>query len=326
MASLPVRTDRSLRVPSLNALRTFESAGRLKNFTAAAKELHVTTGAVSRQMQALEKHLGEELFIRGHRELTLTKKGEEYLASVAEAFLELRSATERIFGAQSAGPLRVSSSMTFVLRWLTPRMLELHKNDPDTRLQITTSIDPIDFRTGDVDAAIRHGPIANLNTATQILFNPLLVPVCSPALLADGQRWNGIGQLNAHPILHSLAGPKMWGTWLEAAGLSIADLGETTFLSSSTLTVEAAASGAGVAIAHLQLIENDINSGRLVIPWDFAVRDHFPYYMIWSGLVETNPALLKFRRWIAREAQATDRQMFQLLKDHGINEVRSIPR
>ncbi|WP_169793922.1 LysR substrate-binding domain-containing protein [Sphingobium cupriresistens] len=315
-----------MRVPSLNALRTFESAGRLRNFTAAAKELHVTTGAVSRQMQALEKHLGEELFVRGHRELTLTKKGEDYLATVAEAFLELRSATERIFGAHAAGPLRVSSSLSFVLRWLTPRMLELHRNDPDTRLQITTSTDPIDFRTGDLDAGIRHGPTGNLNNATQILFNPLLVPVCSPSLLPAGQRWSHLSELNAHPILHSLAGPKMWGTWLEGAGLSVAALGETTFLSTSSLTVEAAAAGAGVAIAHLQLVENDVISGRLVIPWDLAVRDHHPYYLIWSSLIDTNPALLKFRRWLAREAQATDRQMMQLLKDRQITEVRSTSR
>ncbi|BBF72024.1 transcriptional regulator [Sphingomonas bisphenolicum] len=286
----------------------------------------MTTGAVSRQMQALEKHFGEELFIRGHRELTLTKKGEEYLASVAEAFLELRSATERIFGLHAAGPLRVSSSLSFVLRWLTPRMLDLHRNDPDTRMQITTSTDTIDFRVGDLDAGIRHGPIANLSNATQLLFNPLLVPVCSPSLLQGGERWTHIRQFNAHPILHSLAGPKMWSTWLEGAGLSIADLGETTFLSSSTLTVEAAAAGAGVAIAHLQLVENDIASGRLVIPWNLAVRDHLPYYLMWNNLVETNPGLLKFRRWLAREAQATDRQMMQLLKDQDITEIRSTPR
>ncbi|KMS58816.1 hypothetical protein V473_08830 [Sphingobium cupriresistens LL01] len=205
-------------------------------------------------------------------------------------------------------------------------MLELHRNDPDTRLQITTSTDPIDFRTGDLDAGIRHGPTGNLNNATQILFNPLLVPVCSPSLLPAGQRWSHLSELNAHPILHSLAGPKMWGTWLEGAGLSVAALGETTFLSTSSLTVEAAAAGAGVAIAHLQLVENDVISGRLVIPWDLAVRDHHPYYLIWSSLIDTNPALLKFRRWLAREAQATDRQMMQLLKDRQITEVRSTSR
>jgi len=83
------------RYPPLNALRTFECAGRHVSFVHAADELNVTPGAVSRQVKALEESLGAPLFRRRHKQVTLTPLGRSYLHAVSAPLEEIASATER---------------------------------------------------------------------------------------------------------------------------------------------------------------------------------------------------------------------------------------
>ena len=114
------------RLPPLNAVRAFEAAARHLSVTGAAAELHVTPGAVSRQVRALESFLGIALLKRGHREISLTRRGEEYYRTISKSLLLLQDATGRVKKAARKRPLKIRAYITFAVRWLIPRLSSFH--------------------------------------------------------------------------------------------------------------------------------------------------------------------------------------------------------
>src|SRR3954465_4538591 len=144
------------RLPPLNALKAFDAAARHLSFTAAAAELNVTHGAVSRQVAALEEELKQRLFVRGARGLKLTPGGAQFANGVGAAFDSLRSPVEQMRRDGATGGLRVSVPPTLAMRWLIPRMSALHHAHPRLRIDLTTSTEPVDFEGGLYDAAIRR--------------------------------------------------------------------------------------------------------------------------------------------------------------------------
>ena len=161
------------RLPSLNGLRAFEAAARHLSFTVAAAELNVTQTAISHQIRRLEQELGIRLFVRQNRALTLTPEARDYLPGVRAAFNDLKLATDRLLRKDSDHVLTVSTLASLAAKWLLPRLSAFQEAHPGIDVHITTSINLVDFKSGDVDAAIRYGR----------------GPVAGPARrLADGRR------------------------------------------------------------------------------------------------------------------------------------------
>src|SRR5881397_3747877 len=158
------------RLPSLNGLRAFEAAARHLSFTQAASELNVTQTAISHQIKRLEEELGVRLFVRQNRSLALTQQAKEYLPGIRAAFNDLRLATDRLLRRDDDHVLTVSTLASLAAKWLLPR--------------ITASTALVDFRSGDVDAAIRYGRGQWPGLRVDWLMADKLFPVCSPALLA----------------------------------------------------------------------------------------------------------------------------------------------
>ncbi len=165
------------KLPPLNALKAFEAAARHLSFTLAAGELHVTHGAVSRQVSALETHLGAALFVRGTRGLRLTPPGQQLARSVASAFELLRSATQQVRPQGAASTLRVSVPPTLAMWWLIPRLTDL-RDALRLRVDLSTSIEPIDFDGGTYDAAIRRIRTAPRGAGVRRFLDARQVPVC----------------------------------------------------------------------------------------------------------------------------------------------------
>jgi LysR family transcriptional regulator, glycine cleavage system transcriptional activator len=292
------------QLPPLNPLRAFEAAGRLKSIRKAADELSVTPGAVSRQVQILETHLGIPLFRRESRSAILTAAGEQYLAAVTEHFDGIREATLKLTGER--GPsreiLKVRAYVTFAMKWLIPRLSSFHDANPSTEVRITASLEAVDFEHEDVDGAIRLGDGHWPEYEVDRLVANHLIPVCSPEFRRNAKLKHP-SDLAGRPLLHSLARPDDWMYWLKAAGQTGIDAYAGLKYQSSAMVHQAAIEGQGVAIAQKVLVDDDLQHRRLVQPFALSCdRGDFTYYLIYPKNRLRNPSFRKFRSWLVEQA------------------------
>lgn len=202
--------------PPLNALRTFECAGRHLSFVHAAEELNVTPGAVSRQVKVLEEWLGAPLFRRRHKQVLLTPLGRNYLQAVSEPLERIAMATQRARQLEAERPIAITCYPTFALRWLVPRWGQFYDRHPDIDVQLTTTLQPVDFSRGDVDAAILVGTGSESWPGLEAV-KPMdvdLIPVCSPQLCAGPEALSQPGDLSRFTLLHGSPRRDDWQRWL----------------------------------------------------------------------------------------------------------------
>lgn len=289
-------------IPPLNALRAFEAAGRLGSFKEAAAELHVTHGAVSQHVRALETWLGAPLFERHNRRVALTPAAKAYLAAIGPLFDQLAQATAR-YGVPAAVPrtLTVNASATFTLRWLVPRLATFRAAHPDVEVRVDTSNDPLDSLKDDYDIIIRGGPDTFYGYATHAFLTEERLPVCSPALRQRAPL-QAPGDLRHHTLLHTSSLPRLWPDWLAIARIPALRPAATLTFDHFYLTLQAAIDGIGIAMGPTALVSDDLAAGRLVIPFDnprLPSRSYCTY--VPDEKVEDERVVL-FHAWLAREA------------------------
>jgi LysR family glycine cleavage system transcriptional activator len=293
------------RLPPLNAIRAFEAAARHLSITVAADELNVTPGAVSRQIRSLEESLGLQLLYRGHRQITLTSAGEDYYRAVTKAMDGLREATRRLTKRARRKQLKIRAYTTFAMRWLIPRLSSFHAANPGIEVLLTASLDPVDFRKEDIDGAIRLGDGKWSGVNAYRLVSNVLLPVCSPRLLSDGNNVTKPADLRHQTLLHSIARPDDWRYWLEATGVDreVEPRGGMSY-QSSAMAYAAAVEGQGFAIAQQFLVADDLASGRLVAPFHQTVdMGDFTYYLLTPADRAESPSMATFRTWLLDQFQ-----------------------
>ena len=250
------------RLPPLNALRAFEAAARHLNFRIAAEELGVTQGAVAQQVRGLEAALKVQLFDRLPRSLVLTSEGRAYLPAVRRAFELIAAATERLRPQQAT--LTISVTPSFAAKWLIPRLGAFTQANPDLDVRVVATEAVSNFQSDGVDIAIRHGhPPTGAGLSAELLFPAEIYAVCSPALLKGKhplRKWQDIAHV---ALLHDAHG--LWPEYLEAlsGGRHVAAVRSQTF-SQSSLAIDAAVAGQGLALASDPLVKQDLAAGRLV--------------------------------------------------------------
>jgi len=291
------------RFPPLNALRTFECAGRHLSFVHAADELNVTPGAVSRQVKALEDWFGAPLFHRRHKQVLLTPLGRNYLQAVGEPLERIASATERARRERTDRPIAICCYPTFALRWLVPRWGHFYDRHPEIDVQLTTTLQPVDFTRGDVDAAVLVGKGSESWPGLEAikLAGVDLTPVCSPALRDGASALREPGDLARCTLLHGSPRPEDWRRWLEFAHVEGIDATAGVTFDSLNLSIQAAVEGLGVAIAVLALVEDDLAAGRLVRPFAPVRRSGRPFYLVYPPDRARNRKLRHFIDWLRVE-------------------------
>jgi len=293
------------RLPSLNGLRAFEAAARHLSFTNAASELNVTQTAISHQIRRLEEELGIRLFVRQNRALALTPEARDYLPGVRAAFNDLRQATDRVLRRDNDHVLTVSTLASLAAKWLLPRLSSFQEAHPGIDVRITTSTALVDFRGGDVDAAIRYGRGNWAGLRADWLTADELFPVCSPALLTGAKPLRCPEDLANQTLLHSSGGyDDDWRLWLTAAGLP-ADISKQPGLTFDLIlmTVQAAIDGFGVAMGRTSYVEADIAKGRLVVPFKITLPADAGFYLVSPEAKADSPKLRAFRQWLVASAQ-----------------------
>lgn len=284
------------KLPPLNALRAFEVSGRRLSFQAAARELGVTQGAVAQQVRALEAHLGIVLFQRHARGLALTAAGAAYLVNVTRAFDTLTESTSQLL----AQPRRVTISVTptVATKLLIPRLAELRTAIPDVELRTVATESLSDFDHDQVDIAIRltDKPFP-AELQAQLLFHQELVAVASPHLLRHLTLPLTMHQLRKLPLLHDAH--DHWPTLLHAdKGLPGAVFNQTT------LALDAALAGQGVALACRAFVAADLEAGRLLQVIEKTTTMGPSFYLVRKRTASSTEAVTAIWNWCAEQFAA----------------------
>lgn len=282
-------------LPPLNGLRAFEAAARHASFTRAADELGVTQTAVSHQIRKLEDQLGVRLFVRVPGAVRLTPAAQTYLLAVHDAFEHLRGATARLRGTPARRVLRLSTTPSFATKWLMPRLAGFQDAHPDFSVEVSTSMELVDFRRDEVDLAIRYGRGAWPGLRATWLLAEDILPVCALALreeLRDPAR------LEAHRLIAVSTFRDEWALWLTAAGLPTEWAERALVFDMPILAIQAAIDGMGVAITHTPLVEADLAAGRLVAPFDMALASQMGFYVVVPEANADRPEIALLRDWL----------------------------
>ncbi len=284
------------KLPPLNSLRAFEVAARHLSFTKAAEELFVTQAAISHQIKSLEDFLGIQLFIRRNRKLLLTDEGQLYWPKIRDVFEKLINATEQVKAKGATGSLTVSVIPTFATLWLVPRLAEFNELYPDIDVRIKASDTEVDFVREDVDVAVYYGKGDYDNLISDRLFEEYLMPVCSPQLL-DKKPVEKPEDLKNHTLLHDISTDE-WRSWLKHAQVDGIDLAHGTVFSHSGMVLQAARHGQGIAMGHSVLSQMDLESGRLVAPFDIILDSGYSYDLVCPENSHDRPKIVAFREWL----------------------------
>lgn len=294
------------RLPPLTALRAFDAAARHMSFQNAADELNVTPAALSFQIKSLEEHLGAQVFKRLNRAIELTEVGEMLVPGTRDGFETLTSAWRGARRFLDQTHITVTAGPAFTSIWLAGRMYEFAQAHPEIELRFSAALRMMDLDRDDVDVAIRFGYGLDEGVYSKRLMGEYFTPLCTPAMAAT---LKSPKDLLKTPLLYSddttfLKPPCTWARWMEVAGLTDAPPAGTHF-NQTDHALNAAASGAGVALGRIALASGMVNDGRLVAPFKIALSTDAHFRILCPLAAETRPHIAAFIAWIEDQIGAT---------------------
>jgi len=294
------------RLPALNALRAFEAAARHKSFTAAAGDLFVTHGAVSRQIRHIEEFLGLPLFERLPRGVELTDQGREYAAIVRRAFEQVAEASDALrTRADEKQILTISTTPRFAVGWLMSRLHLFQRDFPQYGIRISSTTRLVNFERERIDVAIRYGRGNWPGLSITRLFKHEEVPVCSPKLLEGPDGLKKPADLERTRLLHD-GSYQYWASWLEFAGIKNVDARDGWVMDDPNALFEAAMQGHGVALANPRTIESELRDGKLVRPFDIVMPTDVAAYAVCPEQTADEPRIRAAIDWLVAQAKAQE--------------------
>ncbi|MFC4706856.1 LysR substrate-binding domain-containing protein, partial [Paraburkholderia caffeinitolerans] len=272
IAHIPRRVARSV-------LDQFEVAARAGSYSAAARELNLTHGAVSRHIAILEDWLGQPLFAREGQSIVATSHARAFAREISAAFDHIADAAERYGKNQRVKVIRVSASATAAMHWLIPLLPRFAEICPDVDVRISTAMSTEPALRGTFDLAIRrHVPPGGQFQSWQ-LFQERNTVIASPQLIARSGLTN-VGQLAAQTWLTSETRPGDWEAWLTAVGHPGLRASRTMRFDHFFVTLQAVVDGFGFGIGPFPTIEADLAAGRLQMPFSDLLSNGAVYHAL----------------------------------------------
>ena len=302
------------KLPPLNSLRAFESAGRHRSFTDAAGELHVTPAAIGHQIRALEEHFGQKLFVRTTRKVEMTDAARQALPLLTQGFDLLAEASKRLSPRVTSRILNLTVEPDFAIRWLVHRLGNFQTSHPDWEVRLATSHELVNLVERGFDMGIRYGDGKYQGLNAHKLGHEEVFPVCSPALMSGPHPINTPNDLRWHTLIHEewimpmeQAWPS-WNMWLKAASADGVNPDRGTRVTNSSLAIEAAIAGHGVALSNTALVADALAKGSLVRPFDVALSTplHLAYYVVYPEELSRETKIVAFRDWLLDSFAATE--------------------
>lgn len=304
------RTPARQRPLAIGPLRAFEAVARLSSFRAAADELNLSPSAVSRQVQALEDEIGTALLLRGSRHVELTTDGAELLRATKAAVKKLDDTVRQIRETQGRRVVTVSTFASFASLWLLPRLQDFQRQHPDIDIRVSAQDAMVDLDEGELDLALRHQRKSAPTPGAEWLFDEMLSPVASPALLAQGPALRRVADLARHTLVEDdderrYDGSLSWRSWLAAQGQPHLQPRRWLYLSYAHQQVQTALAGQALALGRLVMCQQALLRGELVEPFGASARAESPYayWLLLSAQGRERPEVLQFAAWIREQAQ-----------------------
>jgi len=291
----------------LNALRVFEAVARHGSFTKAGEELGMTQTAVSYQVKLLEENIGEPLFLRRPRQISLTETGERLAPQVTEAFETLQLAMAEARG-ETEVTLQITCLATFASQWLARKLGLFQLAHPNIAVRMNTSDTLVDLGREAFDIGIRSGTGEWPGLRAEKLMDVYFTPMLSPALAGT------IGGIHEPADLLKLrifdTTDPWWHQWLEAAGVPTSNLKTraSSFYGAQAYEAAAAVAGQGVAILTPAFYPDELASGKLIRPFDLECTDGRGYWLAYPENRRNVPKIKAFRNWILNEMHGTGAQ------------------
>jgi LysR family transcriptional regulator, glycine cleavage system transcriptional activator len=290
----------------LNALRAFEAAARHMSFTRAARELSVTQTAISHQVKQLETELGMVLFRRSPRRIGLTAAGRAWALELSSVFARLEAINSRLRQRDRAERPTVSVSVipSFGSRWLVPRLGKFLERHPEIDIRISASERLVDFGAEAIDVGIRYGAGRYPGLQVDKLADDFWVVVCAPALSARHDLCHARDLERLVLLYDDDRGP--WRRWLLSQKIKTLRGTRYTQLTDSSMLVEAAVRGQGVALARWSLAADELAAGKLSQPFPKVspLATGRAYYLVAPAENLRRPEVAAFRKWIQHESEA----------------------
>lgn len=295
---------------SLTALRSFEVASRHLSFTKAAEELFLTRSAISQQISLLEGQIGVKLFHRLHSKLVLSREGELLAGTIRKSLLGIESVLDGIRSSEITGKLVVGSLPSFGAKWLAPRISQFGELYPNIEIKLLSYVSLDDVISNGVDIAVSFAREKQPGVRQEILLQDEIWPICAPSILRPEQPVRTTDDLGHYPILHTtlegLDFGASWDSWRTELGLPPFPPHRAISFSRAYMMIEAAARGQGIGIAMRSLVEQDVDSGRLLRLFDFRVDSSKLIALFYPEEAEHRPAVRAFSHWF-HEALQKDR-------------------
>jgi LysR family glycine cleavage system transcriptional activator len=283
-------------LPPLLWLQAFEAAARTLSFTAAGRELGVTQAAISQRIRLLEDRLGQKLFVRHPRSLTLTPAGQAWLPSILDGFARIGEGTREVFGSAAARSVTLRTTPAIQQNWLAPRLLAFHRKHPTITLRLVSVIWPDEFGLEGADIEIRYGRGTWAGMEAVSLGDESLLPVCTPAV-AEGL--DEPADLAGLTLLHATGFATGWPTWLERAGVAGLDAHcPAMTCDNQVMTLVLASQDGGVALTHQRLL---VNRPDLVAPFDLAVSSEESFWLVRAARGQRQEEASLLWSWLAGE-------------------------
>ena len=271
--------------------------------TLAAEELHLTHGAVSRQIKSLEGHLGVDLFRRMTRRIELTDAGISFFSAVTRLLSELAREAEAVRRKNDTARLVVSSGVSFASKWLTPRLHRLVARYPDFDVHLEVTDAGVDFAAGHVDVALRYGNGQYPVAAAERIMNETVSPVCAPDYRDRVGGLRSPRELAKCQLIHEIGMNTTWERWFAMMELPYPGMRGPGY-SHGSMSIEAAIRGEGVALGRSVLVAEDLAAGRLVAVFPEAKLDvEWGYDLVFRIGNQGHPKVRALRSWIAEEVR-----------------------
>lgn len=291
--------DKPSRLPPLGMLRIFEAAARSQSFTAAARELNVTHSAVSHQIRGLEEQLGFALFHREGRGVQLTVLGQEFALRVNRALCDMGLSLTQLLQRANPNLLTVTTMPSFAACWLGPRIGDFLENHPQAEFNLISTTTVLDFARDGVDIAIRFGFGDYPAQDAGLLMRDEMLVVGSPTLIGDHPPKDP-ADLARWPLLRSDG--EFWKGWFARAGLDWPEPEGGLFINDSSLVLQAARAGHGIALSRRSLCQMDLDAGHLQQLFALTLPNSRAYWFVTPAGIEHSALARDFRTWIFAEA------------------------
>lgn len=310
----------SLRDINIRATEHFEAVARLGTVTKAAGELGVSTSAVSQQIRQLETQLGVNLFRREKRRLVLTLDGDRLFQTMSQAFRAIRNTHSAITRQRDMRNLTLRVSPSFGVRWLGPRIADFAGENPTWNIRVDATPDFSAFDTEAVDFDLRYGLGGWSGLAVNCIMHDLVLPLCSPAYLEELRAISDdpTEQIKAARLIDSVKMLYRWDLWLASNEIEVDDLTYPFRFDRSSMSIEMAKQGGGLALDSVTLCLPELQRGELVpFSTTFEVIDFPAYWMVCPPRHFNRRIVNRFSEWLGRMASKHETEARSLLSDLG---------